>query len=53
MDWQSSWTISVDILRAWTYFVILLRGSDIDQDEERRGRIIEKTMDANKHHRLL
>jgi len=45
--------LSVDILKAWTYFAILLRGSDIDQYEERCGRITEETMDANKLHRLL
>ena len=45
--------LSVDIPKAWTYFVILLRGSGLDQDEARRGRIAEKTMDADKLNRLL
>ena len=45
--------LSVDIPKAWTYFAILLRGSGLDQDEARRGRIAEKTMDADKLNRLL
>ena len=45
--------LSVDIPKAWTYFAILLKGSGLDQDEARCGRIAEKTMDADKLHRLL
>jgi len=45
--------LSVDIPKAWTYFAILLRGSGLDQDEACRGRIAEKTMDADKLNRLL
>ena len=45
--------LSVDIPKAWTYFAILLRGSGLDQDEARRVRIAEKTMDADKLNRLL
>lgn len=45
--------LAVDIPKAWLYFAILLRGSGLDQDEERRGRIAEKTMDPDKLNRLL
>jgi len=45
--------LAVDIPKAWSYFAILLRGSGLDQDEERRGRIAEKTMDPDKLNRLL
>jgi translation initiation factor 4G len=45
--------LAVDIPRAWLYFAILLRGSGLDQDEERRGRIAEKTKDPDKLNRLL
>jgi translation initiation factor 4G len=45
--------LAVDIPKAWPYFAILLRGSGLDQDEERRGRIAEKTMDPDKLNRLL
>jgi len=45
--------LAVDIPKAWPYFVILLRGSGLDRDEERRGRIAEKTMDPDKLNRLL
>jgi translation initiation factor 4G len=45
--------LSVDIPKAWTYFAILLKGSGLDQDEARCGRIAEKTMDADKLNRLL
>jgi translation initiation factor 4G len=45
--------LAVDIPKAWSYFVILLRGSGLDQDEERRGRMAEKTMDPDKLDRLL
>ena len=38
----------VDIPKAWPYFAILLRGSGLDQDEERRKRIAEKTMNPDK-----
>ena len=45
--------LSVDIPKAWSYFAILLKGSGLDQDEARCGRIAEKTMDADKLNRLL
>jgi translation initiation factor 4G len=45
--------LAVDIPKAWSYFAILLRGSGLDQDEERRRRIAEKTMDPDKLNRLL
>jgi translation initiation factor 4G len=45
--------LAVDIPKAWPYFAILLRGSGLDQDEERRRRIAEKTMDPDKLNRLL
>ena len=45
--------LTIDIPKAWTYFAILLRGSGLDQDEERRKRIAEKTMDPDKLNRLL
>jgi len=45
--------LAVDIPKAWTYFAILLKGSGLDQDEERRERIAEKTMDPDKLNRLL
>jgi len=43
----------IDIPKAWSYFAILLRGSGLDRDEERRRRIAEKTMDPDKLNRLL
>ena len=45
--------LAVDIPKAWPYFAILLKGSGLDQDEERRRRIAEKTMDPDKLNRLL
>jgi len=45
--------LAVDIPKAWPYFVILLKGSGLEQDEERRGRIAEKTMDPDKLNGLL
>ena len=45
--------LAVDIPKAWPYFAILLRGSGLDQDEERRRRIAEKTLDPDKLNRLL
>jgi translation initiation factor 4G len=45
--------LAVDIPKAWSYFAILLRGSGLDRDKERRGRIGEKTMDPDKLNRLL
>jgi translation initiation factor 4G len=45
--------LAVDIPKAWPYFATLLRGSGLDQDEERRGRIAEKTMDPDQLNRLL
>jgi translation initiation factor 4G len=45
--------LAVDIPKAWSYFAILLRGSGLDQDEERRGRIAEKTMNPGRLNGLL
>jgi len=45
--------LAVDIPKAWSYFVTLLKGSGLDQDEERLARIAEKTMDPDKLNRLL
>jgi translation initiation factor 4G len=45
--------LAVDIPKAWSYFVMLLKGSGLDQDEERLARIAEKTMDPDKLNRLL
>jgi hypothetical protein len=45
--------LAVDIPKAWPYFTILLKGSGLDQDEERRRQIAEKTMDPDKLNRLL
>jgi translation initiation factor 4G len=45
--------LSVDIPKAWAYFAVLLKGSGLDQDEERRGRIAEKTMNPDKLNRQL
>jgi translation initiation factor 4G len=45
--------LAIDIPKAWSYFAMLLRGSGLDQDEERRGRIAAKIMDAEKLNRLL
>ena len=45
--------LAVDIPKAWPYFAILLRGSGLDQDEERYKRIAEKTMNPDKLDRLL
>ena len=45
--------LSVDVPKARAYFAILLRGSGLDQREKRRGRITEKTMDADKLNGLL
>ncbi|KAI0302331.1 hypothetical protein B0F90DRAFT_1627403 [Multifurca ochricompacta] len=45
--------LAVDIPKAWPYFIILLKGSGLEQDEERRARIGEKTMNADKLNRLL
>jgi MA3 domain len=42
-----------DIPVAWPYFAILLRGSGLDQDKERRTRIGEKTMNNDQLNRLL
>ena len=43
---------AADIPKAWPYFAILLTGSGLDQDEERRMGIAEKTMDPDKLNRL-
>ncbi|KAI0250910.1 hypothetical protein BJV78DRAFT_1282825 [Lactifluus subvellereus] len=45
--------LAVDIPKAWSYFVMLLKGTGLDQDEERLARIAEKTMDPDKLNRLL
>jgi len=45
--------LAVDVPKAWPYFVVLLKGSGLDQDEERRGRIAEKTMNPDKLNGLL
>jgi len=45
--------LAVDIPKAWQYFVILLKGSGLDQDEERCARIAEKTMDSDRLTKLL
>jgi translation initiation factor 4G len=45
--------LAVDIPKAWSYFVMLLKGSGLDEDEDRLARIAEKTMDRDKLHRLL
>jgi translation initiation factor 4G len=45
--------LAVDIPKAWSYFIVLLKGSGLDQDEERLARIAEKTMDPDKLNRLL
>ncbi|KAI0042560.1 hypothetical protein FA95DRAFT_1575660 [Auriscalpium vulgare] len=40
--------VSVDVPKAWTFFVTLLKGAGLDADDARRGRIAEKTMNADK-----
>ena len=45
--------LAIDIPKAWSYFAILLRGSGLDQDEERRRRIAEKITDSDKLNGLL
>jgi translation initiation factor 4G len=45
--------LAVDIPKAWLYFAILLKGSGLDQDEERYARIAKKTMDPNRLNQLL
>jgi translation initiation factor 4G len=45
--------LAVDIPKAWSYFVILLKGSGLDQDEERCARIAEKMMDPDRLNQLL
>ncbi|KAI0263838.1 hypothetical protein BC834DRAFT_924863 [Gloeopeniophorella convolvens] len=45
--------LAVDIPKAWAYFVSLMRGAGLDRDEERRARIAEKTMDAERLNALL
>jgi translation initiation factor 4G len=39
--------------KAWSYFAILLKGSGLDQDEERYARIAEKTADPDRLNQLL
>ena len=43
---------AVVVPKAWSYFAILLKGSGLDQDEERYARIAEKTTDRDKLDRL-
>lgn len=45
--------LAVDIPKAWSYFATLLKGSGLDQDEERYTRIAEKTMDSDRLNQLL
>jgi translation initiation factor 4G len=45
--------LAVDIPKAWHYFAILVKGSGLDQDEERYARISEKTMDPDRLTQLL
>jgi translation initiation factor 4G len=45
--------LAVGIPNAWSYFAILLKGSGLDQDEERYARIAEKTMDPDRLSQLL
>ena len=45
--------LAVDIPKAWSYFAILLKGSGLDQDEERYARIAEKTMDPDRLNQVL
>ena len=45
--------LAVDIPKAWLYFAILLKGSGLDQDEERYARIAEKTTDPDRLTQLL
>ena len=39
--------------KAWSYFAVLLKGSGLDQGEERRRRMSEKTMDPDKLNRFV
>ncbi|KAI9465254.1 hypothetical protein BJY52DRAFT_1114117 [Lactarius psammicola] len=45
--------LAVDIPKAWSYFAVLLKGSGLDQDEERCARIAEKTMDPDRLNQVL
>ena len=45
--------LPVIVPKAWLYFAILLKGSGLDQYEERYARIAEKTMDPDRLNRLL
>ncbi|KAH9072749.1 ARM repeat-containing protein [Lactarius deliciosus] len=45
--------LAVDIPKAWSYFATLMKGSGLDQDEERCARIAEKTMDSDRLDQLL
>jgi translation initiation factor 4G len=45
--------LAVGIPKAWLYFAILLKGSGLDQDEERYARIAKKTMDPYRLKQLL
>jgi translation initiation factor 4G len=45
--------LPVIIPKAWLYFAILLKGSGLDQYEERYARIAEKTLDPDRLNRLL
>jgi len=45
--------MAIGIPNAWSYFAILLKAAGLDQDEERRGRIAEKTQSPDKLIRIL
>jgi len=45
--------IAINIPKAWSYFAILLKAAGLDQDEERCGRIAEKTQNPDKLIRIL
>lgn len=45
--------IAIDAPRAFNLFVIMMKGAGLDQDEERRSRIVEKSMDKDKLIALL
>ncbi|KAI9463260.1 ARM repeat-containing protein [Lactarius psammicola] len=45
--------LAVDIPKAWSYFAILLKGSGLDQDEERYARIAEKTLDPDRLNQVM
>jgi translation initiation factor 4G len=45
--------LAIDIPKAWSYFAVLLKCSGLDQDEERRMRLGEKTTNPDKLNELL